>query len=118
MSNSITSDFTRVLLAVKKSTLEDCNVADVYQVISENTDGTYICNYINNKNIKIAAIPIENLNISVGDVVLIIFTNTDFRTNVNKIKAGKVTQTITENMQIHSTAFGVIVGIIFHREVE
>ena len=114
-NNTVTSDFMRVLLALKSNTLKDCNVADVYIVSSITNDG-YYCTNVSNKNIKLTAIALQGLEIVAGDVVLVIFTNSDFRQNLKRYKQGSI---ITENKDIeiiHSTAFGIIVGIVYHKE--
>lgn len=72
---------------------------------------TYICNPINNSNETISAVKLNNVDVDIGDCVLILFTNTDFRTNLDKIRKNIAPQDGNKYVS-HSKENGVIIGII------
>lgn len=107
----VSSDFLRVLKALKENILIEINVADVCQVSSVSGTNEYLCRSISDESI-VSAISLDaNDTINVGDFVLVVFTNNDFRTNLKRVKAGLPSQG-SESTERHSKAFGVIVKII------
>lgn len=107
----VSSDFLRVLKALKENILIEINVADVCQVTSSNGQNDYLCTSVSDGSIISAMSLDANDTINVGDFVLVVFTNTDFRMNLKRIKAGLPSQAI-ESSERHSKAFGVIVKIV------
>lgn len=107
----VSADFLRVLKALKENILLEINVADVFQVVSVSEQNEYLCKSITD-GATISAISLDiNDIIQVGDFVLVVFTNTDFRVNLRRIKSG-LTPLEYESIEKHSKAFGVIVKII------
>lgn len=109
------SDFMRVLLTLKDNIMTSNNVAEVCRIDSINND-EIIAFCINDSSKKLICTKLANLELAVDDIVLIIFTNTDFRKNLKKIKQGYNTQNI-EKAELHSLAYGVIIGLIYRKEV-
>lgn len=108
----VSGDFLRVLLALKDCIMRNCNVADIAKVTRINSN-TYDCTAIGNSNTIYSAISLQGLDIRQNDAVLILFTNTDFRVNLNKLKNGQALQNQTETTDLHSTSYGVIIGVVY-----
>ena len=109
-NKNVTSDFMRVLLALKDNVFNDLNVADVCTVESV-LEETILCRTLSDK-LLVSAIPLKDLEILVGDIVLVVFCNSDFRGILQKIKTGQTYNSITEET-LHSKSYGVIVGIVY-----
>ena len=90
--------------------MKDLNVAEVGQVTEIKGDN-YTITSLNNPSIKLKCLKLKNLQINLKDIVLVLFTNSDFRLNLNKIKNNQVTQKI-EDENLHSKNFGIIIGSI------
>lgn len=103
----VSGDFLRVLLALKENIMRDLNVAEICRVQSI-TQGNYFCESLADSTV-INAMSLANVNASVGDIVLVVFCNRDFRANLKMINY-RTDFVETENNQRHSNAFGVIVG--------
>ena len=115
-NNTISSDFLRVLMALKKNTMKDNNVAEVAK-ISSISSGKITCTLLSNSKTFIYCEALKDLDVQVNDVVLIIFTNTDFRQNLNRIKNNQ--QPIDNSNEIlHSLNYGIIVGIVYRKILE
>lgn len=113
MKELVSSDFLRVLLALKENIMKDLNVAEVCRV--QNIDkSNYFCESLADGTV-VNAMAMANLNISVGDYVLIVFCNRDFRANL-KMTAYRTDFPETENNQRHSNAFGIIIGKVINEE--
>lgn len=113
--NSIkTSDFMRVLLTLKDNIMNANNVAEICQVDSINND-EIVSFCINDSSKKIICTKLQNLDIQVNDIVLVIFTNTDFRKNLTKLKKGYQIQNIQKS-ELHSLSYGVVIGLIYRKE--
>lgn len=109
-NKNVTSDFLRVLLALKDNIFNDLNVADVCTVESINEDSV-LCRTLSDQ-LLVSAITLKDLEIQTGDIVLVIFCNTDFRMKLQKIKAAQ-NYTSTSEEVLHSKSYGVIVGIVY-----
>lgn len=109
-----TSAFLEVLMALKENINKDLNVAEIGRVIDINQDKIKV-QLINNDQQKLVCYQLRDLQLENGDYVLIIFTNSDFRSNLTKIKNNKLPQNIDER-SFHTTNYGVIVGIIYKEE--
>lgn len=115
-NNVVSSDFLRVLLALKKNTMKDSNVADV-AVVSSILSDKITCTLLSNSKAFIYCEKLQDLNVQVNDVVLIVFTNTDFRQNLNRIKNNQ--QPIdNSNEVLHSLNYGIIVGLVYRKSLE
>ena len=105
----ITDDFLRVLIALKNNIMVDCNVCELAKVESISSD-TYNCK-IFSTNGTIQAKALKDLEISVDDIVLVIFTNTDYRTNLTRAKNNQATEVINSE-KMHNKSYGIIIGIL------
>lgn len=104
------NDFFRLLLALKSNIMRATNVADL-AVVENVTNDEILCRLLSDNAKKITCVKLKNLTIKKSDVVLVIYTNTDFRSNLKRAKSGQTTQTIEEH-DLHSKSYGVIAGII------
>ena len=106
-------DFLDILQALKKNIMKDCNVAEVAVVNQIGTESV-TCKICNTDE-SVVAYPVQGLTLEVGDVVVLIFCNTDFRTNLERLKNGAG---IIENSEIpaHSKSYGIILSILYRKE--
>lgn len=109
-SKAASSDTLRLLLAVKESAMKATHVAEVCQVIQVNED-TYVCRELNSFN-EVLCIALNDLQINENDVVLVLFTDTDYRSNLNRLKANKQLQKIDDRI-LHTRDSGIIIGIVY-----
>ena len=106
-------DFLEILFALKNNIMKDLNVCEVAQIESI-SDKIYKCKILSTDEV-ITAIPLQNLQIAQNDVVVILFSNTDFRTNLKRIQNDNAG--ITDNtLNLHNKSFGIIIGILYHKE--
>lgn len=106
-------DFLEILFALKNNIMKDLNVCEVAQIESISS-GIYKCKILSTDEV-ITAIPLQNLQIAQNDVVVILFSNTDFRTNLKRIQNDNAG--ITDNtLNLHNKSFGIIIGILYHKE--
>lgn len=106
-------DFLEILFALKNNIMKDLNVCEVAQIESISND-IYRCKILSTDEV-ITAIPLQNLTISQNDVVVILFSNTDFRTNLKRIQNDNVAIT-NDTLNLHNKSFGIIIGILYHKE--
>lgn len=114
-NKNASSDFIRVILALKKNIARETYVSEVCQ-IQEIKEEEIIVNPINFPNQKIYCCALKDLELKNKDVVLVNFTNTDYRLNLKRIKSDQKTQEIEEKNNLHSIEYGVIVGLIYRKE--
>ena len=107
-NKNLTSDFLQVLLKLEKKTMKDLSVAEVCEVISTNYN-YYQCISVNNSNEVYNCYKLDGLEINKKDIVLVIYTNTDFRQNLERIKKG-ATKINTTTEEYHSKSYGIIIG--------
>lgn len=107
------TSFLDVCFALKNNVFRTMNVADVC-VVREITGDNVRCEYITNNNIAISCVKLKDLTLAINDVVLVIFTNNDFRTSLNAFKANQPNTNFTSTA-LHEKEFGVIVGVIYRR---
>ena len=114
-NETTSSDFLRVLLTLKANVMKDTHVANICKVISTKSDmdglTSYMCTSINNSNISFQAYALSNIAINIGDYVLVLFCDDDFRANYRRAKRGQALQN-SEAEQKHSTSYGIIIGTI------
>lgn len=110
-NKNASSDFLRVLIALKKNTMFDTHVADVCRV-SQINDDTYVCTSITDGSM-ISAIPVQGMTLNLQDIVLVIFTDLDFRANLKLLKQNQVVTPLDSPETYHSKAFGIITNIIY-----
>lgn len=107
------SSFLDVCFALKNNVFRTLNVADVC-VVREINEESLRCEYITDSNTNIVCVSLQDLDVKVGDVVLVIFTNNDFRASLNAFKAGQ-TSTDSKTTMLHERAYGVVIGIIYRK---
>ena len=106
-------DFLEILFALKNNIMKDLNVCEVAQIESI-SNGIYKCKILSTDEI-ITAVPLQNLQIAQNDVVVILFSNTDFRTNLKRIQNDNAATT-DDTLNLHNKSFGIIIGILYHKE--
>lgn len=106
-------DFLEILFALKNNIMKDLNVCEVAQIESISS-AIYKCKILSTDEI-ITAVPLQNLQIAQNDVVVILFSNTDFRTNLKRIQNDNVAIT-DDTLNLHNKSFGIIIGILYHKE--
>lgn len=106
-------DFLEILFALKNNIMKDLNVCEVAQIESISND-IYKCKILSTDEV-ITAIPLQNLTISQNDVVVILFSNADFRTNLKRIQNDNTAIT-DDTLNLHNKSFGIIMGILYHKE--
>lgn len=106
-------DFLEILFALKNNIMKDLNVCEVAQIESISNE-IYKCKILSTDEV-ITAIPLQNLQIAQKDVVVILFSNTDFRTNLKRIQNDNVAIT-DDTLNLHNKSFGIIIGILYHKE--
>lgn len=112
-------NFQRVVDAIKDNIMASTNVADVVRVeqYDENAE-TFICTALSS-GMAISAVALADSGITVGDIALVVYTNTSFRDNLNKIKeayAQGIAPILANNPEseiLHQKSNGVIVGKIW-----
>ena len=107
--NFITNDFLRVLQALKNNILTDCNVAEIAIVESENSDNTYTCKILSTQS-NVVTIKLNHVSVKSGDIVLILFNNTNFKGNLAKAINDQPTAVV--NDKLHLKSYGIIIGTI------
>ena len=111
-----TSDFMRVLMALKGNVMRDTNVANVCQITAI-TDDDIIVVPLNASTLRIHCTKLQDLTLQVNDVVLVTFTKDDFRINLKRIKASQPTQDM-KTVELHSSNYGIITGLVYRNEEE
>lgn len=106
-------DFLEILFALKNNIMKDLNVCEVAQIESISNE-IYKCKILSTDEV-ITAIPLQNLQIGQNDVVVILFSNTDFRTNLKRIQNDNAAIT-DDTLNLHNKSFGIIIGILYHKE--
>lgn len=106
-------DFLEILFALKNNIMKDLNVCEVAQIESISNE-IYKCKILSTDEV-ITAIPLQNLQIAQNDVVVILFSNTDFRTNLKRIQNDNTAIT-DDTLNLHNKSFGIIIGILYHKE--
>lgn len=102
-----TNNLLDLLLALKENIMRDTSVADFGKVTKVSEDGKYICDLINT-NETVVCISF-GISASVDDVVLILFTDTDFRVNLKSIQQGRESSEVN-TVHRHSKNYGVIIS--------
>lgn len=108
--NNVSSDFLRVLLALKSNILKDTNVADVCKVMQKNSDGSWSCQSLNDSSM-VAAQNIVDLDLAVGDFVCVLYIDQPYRSNLLKAISRQPTKSLTEER--HSKSAGLIIAVVY-----
>ena len=113
--NGNSSDFFKVLLALKANTMRDIHVATLGQVISY--DSTSKVATV--KPFPLVQKEAEKLitcyttkDVATNDIVVVLFTDRDFIQNLKQLKAGQQTSSINDISDLHSERYGIIIGTI------
>lgn len=101
-----------VLLALKRNIMKDNNVAEICKILSIKDDNIKVSSI--NKQEQLICTKLQGLDVKVDDIVLVIFTNTDFRINLTRIKANQQTLPLNSDV-LHSSNFGVVVGLVYRK---
>ena len=105
-------DLFSVLLALKDNIFRTLKCSDLGIVQNVSNDGIQ-CKLINNDNVVIAT-KLQDVEVQKDDVVLITFIDSDFRTNLKRLKLGQQRQIVKS--AYHNESFGVITGIVYRGE--
>ena len=137
---NVNTDILRVLLSVKQSVSDDIHCGMIYIIKSIEQDASglklYTCSSINNEDIKIICVACKTdvrdveleikpdilgatgkiISISqsyaVGDIVVVLHCDEDFRANLKNAIQGKQIKKATNSIK-HTLTYGVIVGLIW-----
>ena len=101
------------LLKAKTSAMQNTHVAEVCKVVEIRSDSIK-CEVLNTGLILFCA-TLQGLTVQVEDIVLVIFTDTDFRVNLARVKQGQQVSALTSET-LHSSNYGIVVGLIFKKE--
>lgn len=113
-NNTDNTSFLDVCLSLKQNIFRTLNVAEVC-IVREIKDNKYKCEYINNNNSYFECICLQNVTVQINDVVLIVFTNTNFGKSLNAIQNNAEKTNVSLNVY-HELTNGIIVGIIYRPE--
>lgn len=123
MDNSdrvVSSDFLKVLLALKSNIMKDLHVATICKVNSikvirdANNQALYTlydCISINNANCFFICFALKDLDISINSYALVLFCDEDNLINYKRIKTNELIKDVTSENK-HSYSYGVIIGLI------
>lgn len=109
-NNVVSGDFLKVLLTLEDRIKFDLNVADL-AIVKEINGDYYTCEILNNNALRIKCIKLKDLEINLNNCVLILYTNDDYRNNLEKLKNNEKPQNYDTEL-LHTKAYGVIIGII------
>lgn len=113
--NGTSSDFLKVLFALKANIMRDLHVATLGKVI-EQTDITFLVKPFpltteeDEKVIKCYCL--KDLTISVDDIAVVLYIDRDFIQALKQIKLGQEPSRINKSSELHSEKYGIIIGIV------
>ena len=117
-NNNTDASFLDVLFALKDNIMKDLNVAEVVTVISvDNDNRKFRCTLLANPNLQIECTNLQSLEVRVNEIMLAIFTTSDYRTNLSKVKNNQQILKV-ESQTLHSKNYGILVGLIYRKETE
>ena len=109
MSNKVLSgDFLKVLLALKESIMKDIHCSEL-AIIKEVYTNNCNCSLLSNPEIKINAYKTKGTICRVGDIVLVAFSDNDFRSNLLKKDNDSQLQVIDSPIK-HQLDYGIIIS--------
>ena len=109
MSNKVFSgDFLKVLLALKDSIMKDIHCSEL-AIIKEVYSNNCNCSLLSNPDIKINAYRTKGTICRVGDIVLVAFSDNDFRSNLVKKDNNAKLQAIDSTVK-HQLDYGIIIS--------
>lgn len=99
--------------ALKHNIMRHTNVADLVLITQKIDDTTYRASILSSPSKVIECTILKDISVDVNDIALVVFTSTDFRTNLAKAKRN---QALTETQSVlHSLNYGVIVGLVYRK---
>lgn len=101
-------DLVTLLETFKSHMMREINVSEVGKV-EKIENNKYYCKLINNNEITIICTKAKSVKVEKDDIVLIIFADTDFRNNLNKISNDQLTQNINSSI-LHAKNYGIIIS--------
>lgn len=111
------SDFLKVLLAVKDKAMRDTHVATIAKVI-ELGDMTHRCSIIptlkDESEKFVQAYYLEGLELDVDDIVLILFTDRNFTQNLRQLHYNQKLSPLEGQSELHSQSYGIIIGKVHY----
>lgn len=109
-------DFMEVLMALERKTLRDANVASLGTITALN-ESTASCNVFplmeSESEQQVDCRYLESLagNIAVGDIVVILFLDRDFRERLDaKLNGKSRSYVVSRNSEMHTKKYGIIIG--------
>lgn len=109
MGNKVFSgDFLKVLLALKESIMKDIHCSEL-AIIKEVHTNNCNCSLLSNPEIKINAYKTKGTICRVGDIVLVAFSDNDFRSNLLKKDNDSQLQIIDSPIK-HQLDYGIIIS--------
>lgn len=105
-NKNASGNFMRVARSIKSSVGYDIHVAEVCRITSI-VNNEYYCTTLT-QGYNVTATKLQGLSLSNNDIVLVIFTDTDFRINLNKLKHGGAINNM--DSESHSMSYGIIIG--------
>lgn len=112
----VSSDFLKVLLTLKDNIMKSTNVCMIGKV--ERIDNEkYVVSNINNSKLKISCSKVKNLTVEKDNIVVVLFTDEDNRTNLSRISKDTKTQD-SNTTTLHSLDYGIIVAIITGQTID
>lgn len=109
MGNKVFSgDFLKVLLALKESIMKDIHCSEL-AIIKEVHTNNCNCSLLSNPEIKINAYKTKGTICRVGDIVLVAFSDNDFRSNLLKKDSNSQLQVIDSPIK-HQLDYGIIIS--------
>lgn len=107
-NQAVSSDFMRVLLALKDNVMRNLHCAELG--IVKKIDSTIQCELVNAPNININCVKLKSVELKQNDIVLIIYTDSNFTENLKRFKNHKNRENTINDM--HSQQNGVVIGVI------
>lgn len=108
------SDFLKVLFALKDNIMRDLHVASFAKVTQVNNDGTCLVSLFplikdeSDKNLQVTNY--SSMDINIGDIVLILFLDRNYTQNFKQVKLNQNLTPLTDNKNLHSQKYGVIIS--------
>lgn len=118
----VSSDFLRVLLALKENIMKDLKVATlaIVKSIDEKTQTCIVEPFPlleNEKNKNINCIINNSDDLSIKDIVLVIFLDRNFLQNLGQIKNQQEKTNLKRNTELHSEKYGIIISKIISKNI-
>lgn len=109
------ASFFDVCEALKGNIMRTINVAELVTITAvDHEKSIYRCSILSHPEQICECTKLQSLDVQLNDVMLVVFTSSDFRTNLLKVKNE---QTITDigTKTLHSKNYGVLVGLVYRK---